>query len=168
MNRLRALSPEEQNTTLRFIKELGVQKQSRSLPPVKVAQLLPEQLISTKLLEREIIENPENDTPERTILLAEWSVRLGNKYVCWYALLQLSATPATNQFAALFNHYDFAQTAYHNCAFGRPKYVRKRKGAQADADAEERNALARLPVKGSAKVLDSLTLLQESPLTELI
>jgi hypothetical protein len=100
---------------------VGVLKKGHSLRPSELAALKPEQIVSTQVLEYELLANPASKQQERAVMLSEIQVQIKNRMRAWYAVVQTGKIATEEQFMSVFNHYDFAQRTYREFAYGRVK-----------------------------------------------
>lgn len=110
------LSAAQQQATQDFTQRIGLIKQPRSLRPALVSALAPDQIISTQMLEFELLDFPELAI-QRAVILSEIRVVLKNKTIAWYSVLQLEPVNPAEQFMAIFDHYDYAHRNYLSHAF---------------------------------------------------
>lgn len=109
-----SLSPAQQQATQDFTRRIGLIKKARSLQPAVVAALAPEQILSTEILAYELLEHRDGAVP-RAIILSEIRVLIKQKNIAWYSVLQLEPVGPTEQFMAVFDHYDYAHKSYRAC-----------------------------------------------------
>jgi hypothetical protein len=122
------LTPTQQVNIYKRIQSIGVVKRGRSaVEPAAVAKLKPEQLLSTEIMELEVVDWPSDQAPIPTenspygaCSLSELRVELPKEIVCWYVLLHGGLRYGPEQELSVFDHYDAAQKAYHQVVFSRP------------------------------------------------